>query len=357
VRVPVSYIFQIGRQSNIVENDDRSFLWPIRFLFLKMISKRYLLSLLFILLYQASIGQQKQVAITLDDAPFTTWSERTSLRTIEEANSSILRTVSRYNVPVCIFINESPLIKEGETDARINVLKQWLSSPLVTAGNHSYSHPNYANMELAAFQDEIIKGEVITKKLLEGTGRSLQYFRFPFNALGRDSITKTTMQTFLKDKGYINTPFTIESSDYLFNTLYQQALNKNDKTRAKVIADAYISYTISVFEYFETLSQQQYQRQVPQIFLGHVNALHADCIAILIEQLKRKGYTFIDLTTALKDDVYKQHDYYAGPYGFSWFYRWERDTQKRKKLLQSQPEPPDEIYQQYLKAIRTVPAN
>ena len=302
-------------------------------------------------------AQQKQVAVTLDDVPLTAWSERTPLRVIEEANTNILQAINRYHVPACIFINESPLIKEGETDARIKILKQWLSNPLITPGNHSYSHPNYANMESSAFQDEIIKGEVITKKLLEGTGRSLQYFRFPFNALGRDSITKTAMQDFLKARNYTSTPFTIESSDYLFNTLYQQALDKNDKTKAKDIADAYIKYTITVFEYFETLSQQQYQRQVPQIFLGHVNALHADCFATLLEQLQKKGYTFIDLTTALKDDIYKQQDYYAGPYGFSWFYRWERDTQKRKKLLQSQPEPPDEIYQQYLKAIRTVPAN
>jgi peptidoglycan/xylan/chitin deacetylase (PgdA/CDA1 family) len=322
-----------------------------------MIFKRYFLSLLFILFYKASFAQLKQVAITLDDAPFTTWSDRTPLKTLEEANTKILRAIDRYTVPVCIFINENTLIKEGETDARIRILKQWLSNPLITPGNHSYSHPNYVNMNASAFQDEIIKGEVITKKLLQGTGQSLLYFRFPFNALGSDSITKAAMQNFLKEKNYISTPFTIESSDYLFNTLYQQALDKNDKTRAKAIADSYINYTIAVFDYFETVSQEQYKRQVPQIFLGHINALHADCITTLIEQLQKKGYTFIDLTTALKDNVYKQHDYYAGPYGFSWFYRWEYDPQKRKKLLQSQPEPPDEIYQQYLKAIRTAPAN
>lgn len=289
--------------------------------------------------------------------PLSSWDERTPLNTIAEASTKILHAINHYTIPVCIFINESRLIKEGETDARIRILRQWLSNPLITPGNHTYSHPNYANMEASAFQDEIIKGEVITKKLLEGTGQTLQYFRFPFNALGRDSITKAVMQDFLKTKNYTSTPFTIESSDYLFNTLYQQALDKNDKTRAKAIADAYINYTITVFEYFEMLSQQLYQRQVPQIFLGHVNAIHADCLLTLIEQLRKKGYTFIDLATALKDNVYKQQDYYAGPYGFSWFYRWETDTQTRKKLLQSQPDPPDEIYQQYLKAIRTVPSN
>jgi peptidoglycan/xylan/chitin deacetylase (PgdA/CDA1 family) len=322
-----------------------------------MISKRYILSLLFFLLYNVSFAQQKQVSITLDDAPLASWSERTPLKSLEEANTKILHAITRYNVPVCIFINESRLIKEGETDARIRILKQWLSNPLITPGNHSYSHPNYADMEPSAFQDEIVKGEVITKKLLEGTGQTLQYFRFPFNTLGRDSITKAVMQDFLKTRNYISTPFTIESTDYLFNTLYQQALDKSDKPKAKAIADAYVKHTIAVFEYFETFSQQHYQRQVPQIFLGHVNALHADCLATLIEQLQKKGYTFIDLATALKDNVYNQHDYYAGTYGFSWFYRWEPDTQERKKMLQSQPDPPDEIYQQYLKAIRTVPAN
>jgi peptidoglycan-N-acetylglucosamine deacetylase len=322
-----------------------------------MTSKRYLLSLPLILFYHLCFAQQKQVAITLDDAPFNGWSEQTPLKTIEEANTKILHTITRYTVPVCIFINERPLIKEGETDARIAILKQWLYNPLITAGNHSYSHRSYADIEPSQFQDEIIKGEVITKKLLEGSGRTLQYFRFPFNTLGRDSITKATMQNFLNAKDYINTPFTIESLDYLFNALYHQALDKNDKAKAKAIADAYIKHTIDKFEYFEALSQQQYHRQVPQIFLGHVNTLHADCIATVIEQLQKKGYIFIDLTTALKDEIYKQHDYYTGPNGFSWFYRWERDTEKRKKLLQSEPEPQDEIYKQYIKSIRTVPAN
>lgn len=293
----------------------------------------------------------------MDDAPFNGWGEQTPLKTVQEGNAKILRGITRYAVPVCIFINERQLIKEGETDERIAVLKQWLDNPLITAGNHSYSHRNYADTELSQFQDEIIKGEVITKKLLEGTGRTLQYFRFPFNTLGRDSITKASMQNFLNVKGYINTPFTIESLDYLFNSLYQQALDKNDKAKAKAVVDAYIKHTMDKFEYFEALSQQQYHRQAPQIFLGHVNALHADCITTLIEQLQKKGYIFIDLTTALKDDIYKQHEYYAGPHGFSWFYRWERDTDKRKKLLQSEPEPQDEIYKQYIKAIRTVPAN
>ncbi len=320
--------------------------------------KKYIpLVCLAILLCTQSIAQSKQVSITLDDVPFTAWSEKTSLKTIEQANHKILQAIDRHKAPVTIFINESPLIREGETDARIAILKQWLINPLITAGNHSYSHLNYTSITSAEFKDEIIKGEVITKKLLEGSNKTLLYFRFPFNALGKDSITKAEMQSFLTARGYINTPFTIESSDYLFNRLYQQALDGNDKATAQRIAQAYIDYTLSSFDYFENLSIQLYGRKVSQIFLGHVNALHADYLDTLLEQLKKKGYTFSDLTTALADKVYKQTDYYAGPYGFSWFFRWEKDPEKRKGLLRQQPDAPNEYYQEYLKAIRKAPAN
>ncbi|HEY9046120.1 MAG TPA: polysaccharide deacetylase family protein [Ohtaekwangia sp.] len=298
------------------------------------------------------MAQQKQVAITLDDVPFTSWPGDAPLKTIVSANENILTAITTHSIPTTIFINENTLIHDDQTEERIAVLKQWLINPLITPGNHTYSHPSYARTSSSIFKDEIIKGEVITKKLLEGTGKSLTYFRFPYNALGMDSLTKIEMQSFLQEKGYISTPFTIESSDYMFNALYLLALDNHDKSQAQRIGQAYIDYTLRLFDHFENIGMKRYGTSIPQIFLGHVNALHADYLGVLIEQLKKKGYTFTDLRTALQNDVYKQTDYYAGPYGFSWFFRWEKDPQVRRVLLRQQPEPPKEFTQAYEQALK-----
>jgi peptidoglycan-N-acetylglucosamine deacetylase len=300
-----------------------------------------------------SFAQSKRVAITFDDAPFIQWSPKTPVAELKKSNQKILDALTKYNVPAAVFINESPLIKEGETDERLQILKLWIDNPLVTLGNHGYTHANYAEMSASAFKDEIMKGEVITKKLLAGTNKKLEYFRFPFNAVGKDSITKNEMELFLKEKGYISTPFTIESSDYMFNTLYQKAIDENNRDKADKIARDYISYTLTAFAYFDKLSNSLYHRSIAQIFLCHDNQLNADHFGELAIALRTKGYDFIDLKTALNDSVYKNTDYYNERHGVSWVYRWIKESQSRMSLMKQEPSPPKEIYDAYIKLSNT----
>ena len=126
-------------------------------------------------------AQNKQVAITFDDAPFIQWSPKTPIVELKKSNQKILDALTKYNVPAAVFINESPLIKEGETDKRIEILKLWIDNPLITLGNHGYAHATYAETSVTDFKDEIMKDEVITKKLLAGTNKKLEYPRFPYN--------------------------------------------------------------------------------------------------------------------------------------------------------------------------------
>ncbi|HEY5823890.1 MAG TPA: polysaccharide deacetylase family protein, partial [Cyclobacteriaceae bacterium] len=265
------------------------------------------------------------------------------LTKLKASNERLLNVISAKRVPVAIFTNEVNV----DTPQKEAILKQWLDNPLITAGNHSYAHKNFNQTTNAEFESEILKGEKLTKKLLKGTNKQLSYFRFPYNATGKDSASHFAMEKFLNKNGYVSTPFTVESSDWLLNSLYLDALKKNDLEKAKAVGEYYVKYTLEVFEYFEKLSRSEFGRNIKHIYLCHDNELNADYFGQLIDELKERNYSFISLAEAMKDKVYKSEDYYIGPSGMSWFYRWKKDPVVRQELLRNSPDPDEKLLKEY----------
>ena len=286
---------------------------------------------------------QNQVAISMDDLPFLQWPGDTPLAKLKASNERLLNVIKAKGVPVAIFTNEVNV----DTPEKEAILKQWLHNSMITAGNHSYAHKNFNQTTNAEFESEILKGEKLTKKLLKGTNKQLSYFRFPFNATGNDSTSRFAMEKFLSKNGYVLTPFTVESSDWLLNSLYLDALNKNDLEKAKTVGEYYVKYTLEVFEYFEKLSRSEFGYNIKHIYLCHDNELNADYFGQLIDKLKERSYSFISLEDALKDQAYQSKDYYIGPSGMSWFYRWKKDPAVQQELLRSSPDPDGKLLKEY----------
>ena len=292
-----------------------------------------LLTLLFLCLtLQAGIAQHKEVSITIDDVP--------NVHVYKEQgfSSALLSEINDLKIPVAIFINERNLhLNEFEKENR-KALTSWLTSKNIIAGNHSYSHMNYSDATFEAFREDVIKGAVVTREI---TKKNPRYFRFPYNSMGNDSAAHQRVKGLLKEMGYLNAPFTIESEDWIFNTNYDVALKNNDTEKAKQIGEAYVNYTMQLFEHFEKLCSDLYGRNIKHIYLCHDNHLNRDYLGELIKRLKHHGYSFITLDEALKDKVYQSKDHYTGRLGFSWIYRWQPDELKRKALMKQ--EPPNEL--------------
>ena len=289
-------------------------------------------------------SQEKYVSITMDDLFFAF--NDTGIKGIEAGSDSLLNSITKLRIPVTIFVNEKSLYKSGETKRRLSLYDKWIGNPFVTIGNHTYSHINYADTKLSLFEDDIIKGETITKELLKKAGKKLKYFRFPYNCTGKDSISRSEIYDYLNKKGYTSTPFTIESMDYMYNSLYCSYIKKGKIKEANEIINKYIDFTVNLFEYFENVTNELYGRNISQIFLCHTNQLNTVCFEKLIIRLKEKGYKFISTDEALRDKIYQSKDYYTGHYGISWIYRWIENAEARKKPMRKEPYS-KEIEQQY----------
>lgn len=274
---------------------------------------------------------QKNVAITIDDIPNTRQFKN------DKNTSVLLNELDALQIPIAIFINEGKVYSTGSSERNTELLEDWCSKEYITLGNHSFGHLRYSDTSLDDYINDILKGETLTREIAHTHSKSLHHFRFPFNDLGIDSLQQAKIDSALRTLNYNITPFTIESSDYMFNLIYTNHLSKGELKEAKEIGDLYVSKTIDFFNFYDSLSQQIYGRSVNQIYLCHDNALNAKFLPKLIKQLKEANYNFISLDEALSDNVYSQENVYFKKWGISWFYRWMKTPDERKKWMASEP--------------------
>jgi peptidoglycan-N-acetylglucosamine deacetylase len=105
----------------------------------------------------------------------------------------------------------------------------------------------------------------------------------------------------------------------------------------KRVADAYVPYMESVFDFFEKLSVSTFGYEIKQTLLLHANDLNADHFDDLVQMMKRRGYGFISLEAALKDKAYKLPDAQTTR-GLSWIHRWRLAKGLPLQMEPSEPE-------------------
>ncbi len=238
------------------------------------------------------------------------------------------------------FVNEDRLFVPGEVDARIALLTEWLDAGM-ELGNHTFGHVGLTRTPLPAMQDAVLKGEVVTRGLLERRGQTLKWFRHPYTHTGTTREIKDAFETFLASRGYTVAPFTIEHEDWVFASADAKlAADRDEAGRARLLA-AYIEDFDARCAFYEERSRALFGREIPQILLSHANALNARAMPFLLERLEKRGYTFVTLDEALSDPAWKSPDGYFGPFGPSWLHRFAAARgEDVKALSRAEPEAP-----------------
>ncbi len=271
----------------------------------------------------------REVAITFDDLPST----HSAPETMRYVTDHLLRRIKAHGIPAIGFVNENKLYANNRLDAgRVGLLRQWLAAGL-ELGNHTFSHISIDQSPLAAYKENVIRGEIVTKQLLNERGMKLRYFRHTQLRTGPTPEYKKDLDRFLGERGYIIAPVTIDNNEYIFADIYSRARQRGDKAMMKRVVDAYLTYMEEVFTHFAKLSADFLGYEVKQTLLLHANELNADALDELVAMMRRKGYRFISLAEALTDPAYRLPDAQVTK-GLSWLHRWM--LAKGEKL---QPEP------------------
>jgi peptidoglycan/xylan/chitin deacetylase (PgdA/CDA1 family) len=261
----------------------------------------------------------RQVAVTFDDLPVVSMT-RQDLQSWRDITARLLAAIKAHHVPAIGFVNETKL-GDPPDPARVALLEQWLDAGL-ELGNHSFSHRDLNQTPLAAFEDDVIRGERTTGELLKRRGRRLRFFRHPFLHTGETLEKKRAFETFLADRGYRVAPVTIDNDDYIFTNAYDLTQSRHDRALADRIAEAFVPYMEAKFAYFEQQSTALFGREIPQILLLHANTMNALRFDALAAMIERRGYQFVPIDTALTDPAYGSPDTYVESGGITWLHRW-----------------------------------
>lgn len=260
-------------------------------------------------------AQKKEVAVTIDDLPLNGPQFETAR--LKQMTDEFLKGIKKHRIPAVGFVNESLLYRVNETDDRIAILKSWADAG-VELGNHTFSHLGFKNATLADYQDDFIRGDAVTKRLMKE--RKPRYFRHPFLQMGATLETEKAFRDFIAQRGYRAAPITIDTVDWMFSAAYAKAVKDDDAALKKRVADEYLKFIGLRFDHAEKVSEAFFGRPVRHILLLHANELSADHFEGLIKIIKNKGYRFITLERALEDPIYQFPDKYNGT--SDWLSMW-----------------------------------
>ena len=278
----------------------------------------------------------RAMAITFDDLPKSTGMD--DLEGARRTTESILRVLRAHQAPAVAFVNEGKLYA-GPTmiPERAALLQAWVDAG-VPLGNHTYSHLDLNDIPLPKYQDDVVRGERTITRLMRGSSET-RWFRHPYTHTGPTSEVKAGLERFLARRGYRIAPFTIENSDWVFSAAYTKAKRSGDEALATNVRVAYLAYTDTMLDWYETLSKDSFSREIPQILLIHSNDLHADALDALLAQIEKRGYRWVTLADAMKDAAYATPDDFVGTSGPSWLHRW-RVSRNLPSRMRDEPDPP-----------------
>lgn len=254
---------------------------------------------------------RRRVAITIDDGPAADAGQ--DLQKFVRISTALRETFVAEEVPAIMFVNERQCNVPGERDARTNTLEAWLDAGL-ELGNHTYSHKRPDPSNLAEYLDDIVKGEVLSRPLLEQRGQALTWFRYPFLASSRGE-TAQQIEDFLARRNYRIAPVTVDYKDYSFARNYSRFIRAGEVAAADDLFSQVQRALDSAFERSEQQSLQLLGYLLPQILLIHCNEMNSLRLRDSLKRMRDRGYEFVPLGDAMADPAYAAPDLAAGQRG------------------------------------------
>jgi len=201
--------------------------------------------------------------------------------------------------PAYGLINAASIGTEPESAAVLNLWRA-AGNPL---GNHTWSHPNLANLTVAAYEAEIVRNEAVLSELAGNT--DWHWFRYPFLSEGETPDKRAEIRGFLASRGYKIAPATMMFGDWLYSEPYARCVAKKEKASIVRMEKLYLAAAEAHIRYYRALSQAANGRDIPYVLLLHIGSFEAHMLPRLIALYKAKGFQFVTIDRAESDPYYQ----------------------------------------------------
>ncbi len=260
---------------------------------------------------------ERMVAITVDDLP---WFGRLAPGdTPPEANRRLLDAFSQRG------IQASGFVVCNDADSQRDLLDAWLARGM-DLGNHTSHHLDLHSASLSAWIDDV---ETCHHYLARLMGHPPRYFRYPMLHQGDYHDKRSAAAVALQRLDYTVAHVTVDNSEWLLADAYGRAVEKADVQTSERIARAYVSHLLAGIDHFDAVGRAQLGRLPPHVLLIHANALAADHIGEVLDEVRARGFRFVPLAEVLADPMFGLADTYEGAKGLSWLYRISPDAFSR----------------------------
>lgn len=239
-----------------------------------------------------------QLAITFDDLP--AHGPLPPGETRVEVASKILKALHDAKMPPIYGFVNGVAITKNPADAV--VLDAWrkAGNPL---GNHGWSHLNLNQTSLSDFEQDVTKNEPVLSERMKG--EDWHWFRYPFLAEGDTPEKRAGFREFLAQHGSKIAAVTMSFADYEWNEPYARCKAKGDAGAITALGDSYLKAADQSADYYRTLSKTLFGRDIPYVLLMHIGAFDAEMLPKLASLYKSKGFQFVTLENAERDEFYR----------------------------------------------------
>jgi peptidoglycan-N-acetylglucosamine deacetylase len=236
-------------------------------------------------------ADRPKIAITLDDfRPF-----ETGQMSRPERNERILAALKAHKVKAAGFpIAGAVADAEGST-----ILDAWGGAGHMI-GNHSYSHPDYAQAGLAAFAQDVLKAD----EALRGRTMFRKRLRFPYLSEGKTAEARDSIRSFLAEHGYRNASVTIDTSDWYIDGRMRARLATSPDADAAPYGRFFLEHVWDRARFYNNLLAAVTGRPGPHTILLHHNELNARFLGQALAMFARRGWLLVDAEDVLYDPLF-----------------------------------------------------
>jgi peptidoglycan/xylan/chitin deacetylase (PgdA/CDA1 family) len=162
---------------------------------------------------------------------------------------------------------------------------------------------NLNQHSLEEFEQDVVRDEPVLASFMNH--EDWRWFRYPFLAEGDTPEKRTRIRDFLREHGYKIAAVTMSFDDYLWNEPYTRCKAKSDTAPIEILENSYLSAASESVDYYRGIAYILYQRDIPYVLLMHVGAFDAEMLPRLLQLYRDKGFEFITLPEAGRDEFYR----------------------------------------------------
>ena len=186
------------------------------------------------------------------------------------------------------------------------IQEEWLRSGNLI-GSMTYKGRSSKRDDAKEFIETLSRNEQELSPLWSKFNRQQKYFRYPSLKLG-DARRPREIADYLKQKGFVEVPATIDARADHFSQPYCAALTRGDQVCANFIGATFKSILLDKTQKARDAARRIAGREVKHILLIQANQLTADMLDELLRWYKALGVRFISIDEALKDPFYATED-------------------------------------------------